>query len=60
MSLEFGLSDKEFNTQYAPLGLLLALYKQQKVLEPLKKVKMSIKKVNFSSTDKLESVDHES
>jgi hypothetical protein len=56
MSLEFGFTDEECNTQYAPLGLLLALYKQQAVLVPLGKVVMAVKKVDFSGIDKLEQV----
>jgi len=31
MSVKFGLTDSTFNTQYAPLGMLLALYKQKQV-----------------------------
>lgn len=56
MSLEFGFTDEECNTQYAPLGLLLVLYKQQAVLAPLEKVVLAVKKVDFSGIDKLEQV----
>lgn len=56
MSIEFGLTDSTFNTQYAPLGMLLALYKQKQVLKPLENVVMSAKTVHFSPIDKLEQI----
>ena len=56
MSLEFGFTDESCNTPYAPLGLLLSLYRHKQVLSGLEKVKMKMKKVDFSSTDKLEQV----
>jgi hypothetical protein len=56
MSLEFGFTEESCNTQYAPLGLLLSLYRQQQVLSGLEKVEMAMKKVDFSSADKLEQV----
>lgn len=56
MTPKLGLTDQYFNTRFAPLGALLALYKQKKVLQPLKKVETSSKMVNFSTQDKLEQV----
>ena len=35
MDIQFGLTDSTFNTQYAPLGVLLALYKQKQVLNAI-------------------------
>ncbi len=56
MSIQFGLTTEKFNTQYAPLGLLLALYKQKQVLQPLENVKTKAKSVDFTMADKLEQV----
>lgn len=56
MNTKFGYTDETFNTQYAPLGMLLALYKQKQVLKPLENVTTSAKTVHFSFQDKLEQV----
>ena len=56
MTIQFGLSAENFNTQYAPLGLLLALYKEKQVLQPLEKVKTATKVVEFALIDKLEQI----
>lgn len=56
MTIEFGLVHKSFNTQYAPLGFLLALYKQNQVLHPLENVTIAAKTVDFSPTEKLEQI----
>jgi hypothetical protein len=56
MDPKFGLTNQAFNTQYAPLGVLLALYKQKQVLKPLENVKTTAKIIRFSQTDKLEQV----
>lgn len=56
MQLEFGLTDESFNTQYAPLGLLLALYNQKEVLKPLEMVKAKEKIIKFSASDKLSQI----
>ncbi len=56
MSIQFGLTKKIFNTQYAPLALLLALYKQKQVLQPLENVVTGAKTMDFSTTDKLEQI----
>jgi len=56
MNMKFGVTDEIFNTQYAPLGMLLALYQQKQVLKPLEMVTTTAKIVHFSLTDKLEQV----
>lgn len=56
MSTQFGFTDNLLNTQYAPLGMLLALYKQKQVLVPLEDVSSRAKIIHFSLTDKLEQV----
>ena len=56
MNMKFGFTNETFNTQYAPLGMLLALYQQKQVLNPLENVTTTAKIVRFSLTDKLEQV----
>ncbi|MBX3057896.1 MAG: hypothetical protein KF770_15630 [Anaerolineae bacterium] len=56
MNMKFGFTDETFNTQYAPLGVLLALYQQKQVLKPLENVTTTAKIVHFSLTDKLAQV----
>lgn len=56
MNMHFGFTDETFNTQYAPLGMLLALYQQKQVLKPLEEVITTAKIVHFSLADKLEQV----
>jgi hypothetical protein len=56
MNMKFGFTDETFNTQYAPLGMLLALYQQKQVLKPLENVITTAKIVHFSLPDKLEQV----
>lgn len=56
MTIQFGLTSEKFNTQYAPLGLLLTLYKEKQVLQSLEKLKTTTKTVDFSMLDKLEQV----
>ena len=56
MTVQFDLTTKNFNTQYAPLGLLLALYKQKQVLQPLENVTTTTKIVDFSMADKLQQI----
>ena len=48
MTIQFDLVNDKFNTQYAPLGLLLALYKQKQVLQPLENVTTTAKVIDFS------------
>jgi len=56
MTIQFGLTTENFNTQYAPLGLLLALYQQKQVLQPLENVTTTAKIVDFSMADKLQQI----
>ena len=56
MPLEFGTTNESINTQYAPLAALIAHYKQNQVLEPLKQVAVEMKTCDFKPQDKLEQV----
>jgi hypothetical protein len=47
MNMKFGFTDETFNTQYAPLGMLLALYQQKQVLKPLENVTQPPKSSTF-------------
>lgn len=54
MTVKFELCCDKFNTQYAPLAALLAHYKVTNRLNPLKKVEIKTKTVDFHPIDKLE------
>lgn len=56
MKLEFGLTPELFNTQYAPLAVLLSYYRQENALQPLHKVDVPMKTRQYSPIDKLEQV----
>lgn len=56
MKTKFGFTDELHNTQYAPLGVLLALYKEKQVLKSLENVLSNAKIIHFSLKDKLEQV----
>lgn len=56
MDLKFDLTTELFNTQYAPLAVLLAYYRQENVLQPLENVAVKMKTRQFSPPDKLEQV----
>lgn len=56
MGIEFGLTDENCNTQYAPLAALLAYYEQKNVLSELKKVEIPIKTCDYTPASKLEQV----
>lgn len=56
MNLEFALTDKCSNTQYAPLAALLAHYQHHQVLAALEKVALKMKIRAFSSVGKLTQV----
>lgn len=57
MNIELGLLDgSTVNTQYAPLVVLSALYQQNKTLEPLEAVQLSMKAVDYTPLDKLRQV----
>jgi hypothetical protein len=54
MNIELGLlNGNSVNTQYAPLAALSVLYQQNKTLEPLKMVQLSMKSVDYTPLDKL-------
>lgn len=53
MTVEFGKTDELTNTQRAPLGALMAYYEEQKVFEPLEKVRYQTKKGEFALSEKL-------
>lgn len=53
MRIEIGLTEKQVNTQYAPLAALLAYYRQEQVLAPLEQVPIAFKRYDFSAADKL-------
>jgi hypothetical protein len=54
MNIELGLlNGNAINTQYAPLAMLSAYYQQNKTLEPLKTVQVSMKSVRYTPHDKL-------
>ena len=56
MSIEIGLTESHTNTQYAPLAALMAHYQTHHTLGPLEKVRIGMKKRDFSPVDKLEQV----
>lgn len=56
MNIEFSPNTTTFNTQYAPLCVLLSLYNQNELLKPLEIVTSSGKTVDFSTTMKLEQI----
>ena len=56
MNLEFSLTDKDSNTQYAPLAALSALYRRNQTLAALEKVDLKMKTRDFSPVCKLKQV----
>ena len=56
MELEFGLTTESFNTQHAPLAVLLAYYQCSQALQPLETVALKMKTRHFSPADKLQQV----
>lgn len=56
MTIEFGLTDTDYNTEYAPLAVLINHYQQKQWLKPLEKIKIDMKTVEFTPSDKLEQV----
>ncbi len=56
MTLEFGLTEKATNTNYAPLAALLWHYQQEKMLKHLDQVEMEMKERDFSGVSKLKQV----
>ena len=56
MNLEFGFTDEDSNTQYAPLAALSALYQHNQTLAALEKVDLKMKTRDFSPVCKLKQV----
>lgn len=56
MNYELGLTTEPGNTQYAPLGALLAYYKQNGAMESLNQVAIPMKAYEFTGQDKLKQV----
>jgi len=56
MNIKFDLIDDYFNTQFAPIGALLAYYQHQKILEPLELVVPAVRKRKFSLSNQLTQV----
>ncbi len=56
MMFQTNSDNQNFNTPYAPLGLLFALYKQKQLLAPLKNIKIPMKAVNYSACDKVQQI----
>ena len=56
MNIEIDLTDGPFNTQFAPLAVLLAHYQHNQVLAPLEKVALQMKTRDFSPVSKLKQV----
>ena len=53
MEIELGFTTDQINTQYAPLAVLSAHYQANQVLQPLEKMDQTVRKRDFSQTDKL-------
>ena len=53
MTIEIGFTQDQINTQYAPIGALLAHYREQNVLAALEQVQIPMKKREFAPSDKL-------
>ena len=53
MTIEFGLTNGVWNTQYAPLVALIAHYQENKTLKALENVTIRQKKREFQSSEKL-------
>jgi len=54
MRIEIGITKEPYNTKYAPLAVLAAIYRNHNRLEALQQVSIAMKKVYFSPQDKLE------
>lgn len=56
MQVEFGKTKEVTNTQFAPVGVLIAYYESQNILVPLQSVASTAKKGDFTLAEKLEQV----
>jgi hypothetical protein len=53
MRIEVRLAQEEFNTQYAPLAAILAVYQADRRLQPLESIPIPMKSRDFTPADKL-------
>ncbi|MCB0231030.1 MAG: hypothetical protein KDI07_12845 [Anaerolineae bacterium] len=53
MTIEFGFTEEQINTQYAPVAALLARYREQNVFGALDEVQIPMRKREFAPIDKL-------
>jgi hypothetical protein len=53
MNIEIGTTNENFTTAYAPLAVVLAVYRAKGVLQPLYTVPISMKGRDFTPADKL-------
>ncbi len=53
MGIEIGLTQGEFNTQYAPLAAILATYQANQLFQPLETTSILMKSRDFTPSDKL-------
>ena len=53
MGIEVSVTSEEFNTQYAPLAVILATYQAGHLFQPLESMAMAMKSRDFTPTDKL-------
>jgi len=53
MNIEIDSTAEEFNTQYAPLAVILATYQANQLLRPLESIPIAMKKRDFTPADKL-------
>lgn len=56
MDIKIGQTTSGFNTQYAPLAVLLAHYQAHNLLKPLESVPIQMKSRDFTPADKLSQV----
>ena len=56
MRIKLNLTKAPYNTKYAPLAVLAAIYRHNQRLDPLEKLTMRKKQVAYSPQDKLEQV----
>lgn len=54
MQIDLGLAEAPYNTKYAPLAVLAAIYGHNQRLDSLQRVSLAMKKVTYSPQDKLE------
>jgi hypothetical protein len=54
MQIELGITEEPYNTKYAPLAVLAAIYGTNQRLDALQQVSTAMKKVAYSPQDKLE------